>query len=146
MKPWAIVAIVFGVLLVLAGSGVGIYFAVRSKPESSETKPESSETKPESSETKLEPISYADKFKQGDELSIGRRRCYITTGGIEGENISLAEAQQQCWEKKFNNRLCVGIRKSTDAASGWIPCLEVWKNNLSLDPETYIIEERLPKE
>ena len=31
MTPWAIVAIVFGVLLVLAGSGVGIYFAVRSE-------------------------------------------------------------------------------------------------------------------
>ena len=31
MKPWAIVAIVFGVLLVLAGTGVGIYFAVQSK-------------------------------------------------------------------------------------------------------------------
>ena len=132
MKPWAIVAIV---LLVLAGSGVGIYFAVRSKPELSERN------------------RISAMFKQGDNLSIGPRRCYVTTGGFKGENISLAEAQKQCWDFKTtfgdNKRPCVGVKKynnpgkNNDHPSGWIPCLAVWKENLSLDPETYIIEDRL---
>jgi hypothetical protein len=132
MKPWAIVAIVFGVLLVLAGSGVGIYFAVRSKPELSERN------------------GISAMFKQGDDLSIGPRRCYVTTGRIEGKNISLAEAQQQClglkalsYTDKREPLPCVGVEKDINKTSGWKPCLTVWKGTQWQPGETYIIEDRV---
>ena len=203
MKPWAIVAIVFGVLLVLAGTGVGIYFAVRSKPESSEKKPETHKKKPESSKTKpgspeekrespeekpespeeklirtiskslerqtpqdagwnrrLEELEFAKKngisamFKKWDELDIGPRTCYETTGRIEGNNVSLSDAQRQCFAyngltknlSMVKGRSCVGIRKHSKAQSKWVPCFTVWdKNTKNPDavPETYIMENRL---
>ena len=131
MKPWAIVAIVFGVLLVLAGSGVGIYLAVQSKPELSERN------------------RISAMFKQGDNLSIGKRRCYYTTDGFKGENISLAEAQKQClglkalsYTDKKEPLPCVGVEKDKNKTSGWKPCLTVWTGT-QYQGETYIIENRV---